>query len=202
MDKLETLVETTQRDINNSQTDITNILNLAEFSLNELGNIENPNILVLGVAPYFPEAKIISNWSNEKKKSANLTCVDREVPPYQFVEKLLQLDNTDFFKMNYVTSNFEDYSFDKKYDLILLLRYSNFSLLQDSVFENIVKSLNNNGIFIMSGGVNEQFQGYSLKNPNISLEKSSEVPFSDTDYFKSYGGKNMVLKFKKEEDEI
>lgn len=202
MDKLETLVETTQRDINNSQTDITNILNLAEFSLNELGNIENPNILVLGVAPYFPEAKIISNWSNKVKKSVNLTCVDREVPPYQFVEKLLQLDNTDFFKMNYVTSNFEDYSFDKKYDLILLLRYSNFSILPDSVFENIVKSLNNNGIFIMSGGVNEQFQGYSLKNPNISLEKSSEVPFSDTDYFKSYGGKNMVLKFKKEEDEI
>ncbi len=197
MDKLEEIIERNEKDINDSKEEVANILNLVEYSLDELDNIENPNILVLGTGPHFPEAKLVNEWSNDKRKYVNLTCVDREDPGPLYIQKFLNIFDSEYFKMNVVCSDFESYSFDKQYDLILLLRYSNLSLLKDEIFSKIVKSIKGNGVFIMSGGVNERFGGYSLQGSGLNLERSKEVPFSENDLYKSYGGKNLALKFRK-----
>lgn len=190
-----------QNEISQARDNVSEILEVADFELDSLDTIENPNILVLGTGPHLPEAFILRDWSEEKKKLINVTCVDKLDIDDNYLSKLVNIQNTDFFKMRYVKSDFENFTFDK-YDLILLLRFSNLSLIPDSVFSNIVSSLKSGSTFIMSGGLNNSFSGYSLQNRGISLKLNREVPYSDTDFFRSYGGSNRVLKFSKLSDAV
>ena len=185
-----------ENEISESKENVKQILQLAEFQLDTLEGKNNPNVLVLGTGPHLPEALLLRDWAEEKNKAINVTCVDKMDIDKNYLNILLNIKNSNNFKMEYVKSDFENFTFGK-YDLVFLLRFSNLSLISDSVFNNIVESLNDGGIFLMSGGLNERFAGLSLHNSKISLEINKEIPYSDTDYYKSYGGTNRVLKFSK-----
>lgn len=185
-----------KNEISEAKDDVKVILNLAEYDLDSLKEIDNPNILVLGTGPHLPEAVILRDWSEENKKVINVTCIDKLDIDDNYLKKLVNIQSSEYFKMKFIKTDFEDFNFDK-YDLIFLLRFSNFSLIDDSVFNNIVTSMKDNSTFIMSGGLNSNFSGYSLQNSGISLKLNKEVPYSDTDFFGCYGGSNRVLKFSK-----
>ena len=188
-----------KNEISESKESVKQILQLSEFQLDTLEEKDNPNILVLGTDPHLPEALLLRDWSEEKNKPINVTCVDKMDIDENYLNMLVNIKSSNNFKMKYVRSDFGNFPFEK-YDLILLLRFSNLSLISDSVFNDVVESLNDGGIFLMSGGLNERFAGLSLHNSKISLEINKEIPYSDTDYYKSYGGTNRVLKFSKIEN--
>lgn len=184
-------------DVLESKEDVRTILDSLEYSFNELESVERPQVLVLGPGPLFPEAKLLQEWSERTNHDVDLTCVEKEDVDSLYIQKLLGIYDTEHYKMKFVNSKFEDFPFDSQYDLVLLLRFSNFSLIPDSVFSHVIKAMRENGTFIMSGGVTENFRGFSLKDPQLSLETKKTIPFSNTDFYKSYAGTNLALKFKK-----
>ena len=191
-----------QIEIEEAKENIAKILSLVDYSLDELEDVQDPKILVLGIGPHFPEGKYIKEWTEENRKRAHVTTVERSSVDKFDIETMIGITESDFFKMKVVNSLFENFSFDSQYDLILLLRFSNFDLIPNSVFAKIVKAIKPNGTFIMSGGVTDRFGGYALQDPTINLEKRANVPFSFSDFYRSYPGTNLALKFKKVSDGV
>lgn len=186
-----------QIEIEESQESIGEILSLVDYTLNEMDDVQNPKILVLGTGPHFPEERYIKQWAERNSRIVDLTCVEKEDVDRLYIERILGITESNFFKMKVINSLFENFSFDSQYDLILLLRFSNFDLIPNSVFAKIVKAIKPNGTFIMSGGVTDRFGGYALQDPTVNLERRANVPFSFSDFYRSYAGTNLALKFKK-----
>jgi hypothetical protein len=197
MEEIDEMNRDFEKESENSVSDITRILDQVGYDFSELESIPDPNILVLGVQHYYPEAQIIKKIAEEEKNNVfYVDCVDSSQNAYLY--DLLHLDNTDHFKMQFHLTDFKKFPFDRKYDLILLLRYSSFSIIPDSVYERIVDSLNKGGVFIMSGGFSAStFSGYSLASSKLTTERKENVKRSPTDYFQIYGGENIVVKFRK-----
>ncbi len=180
-----------------SKKEVLNILNHVDYSINELNEIPKPKILVLGTGPHFPEAYILKEWSESNQKEVNLDCVDKEDIDKLYVEKILNLENSNYFKMNLYKNSFEDFDYSSEYDLVLLLRYSNFSLINEDVFAKISDCLKKGSFFIMSGGITNSFLGTSINESDLALEKKSDLEYSLADFYRSYAGKNIALKFRK-----
>ncbi|MDY0097191.1 MAG: hypothetical protein RBS01_02460 [Candidatus Dojkabacteria bacterium] len=186
-----------EKDKIDSQYEISRILDSVNYSFDSLANTSEPNILVLGTGPYFPEAHLLSQWAEENKRNIVVDCVDREDIDQTYLDLIVNLRNSEYFKMNFFKANFDEYKYEKEYNLILMLRISDLSSIDDEVFDKVTKSLQKNSHFIMSGGLTNSFNGFSLNNSGINLEKRHELEYSPRDVFKEYPGKNIALKFKK-----
>ncbi len=186
-----------EKDKIDSQYEINRILDSVDYSFDSLTNSLDPNILVLGTGPYFPEAHLLAQWAEENKKNIVVDCVDKEDIDQTYLDLIVNLKDSEHFRMNLFRANFEEYKYDKKYNLILMLRISDLSSIDDEVFNKVTKSLQKDSHFIMSGGLTNSFNGFSLNNSGINLEKRHELEYSPRDVFKGYPGKNIALKFKK-----
>lgn len=193
----ETILGRMERESIEAEGDIAVILNIAEFDFDELKDIENPNVLVLGVGPYGPEVVKIQEWSQENGKDITVDLVDKSMSTPGYLERVSGLKDDDHFRMNAFEMDFSDFPFDKRYNVIFLLRFSDLSRISDDVFARIVESLEDKGIFIMSGGLNNRFNGNALHDGNMQLEKAEQIPYSFTDLYKTYIGKNSVIKLRK-----
>ncbi len=174
------------------------ILNTAEYDIDQLLSIDDPKVLVLGTGPYFPEAKIFQEWSRENGKDISVDIVDYEIPLPDYLDLVFGLKNDSKFTMNTFESDFNMFSFDSRYDLVLLLRYCDLSKIPDDVYGKIVGCLNVNGTFLMSGGLNNNFLGYSLHGGNLRLEKAEKLPYLRNDIYQVYIGENSVINLRKE----
>ena len=186
-----------EKDKLDSQYEINRILDSVDYSFDSLANTSEPKILVLGTGPFFPEAHLLSQWAEVNKKNIVVDCVDREDIDQTYLDLIVNLRNSEYFKMNLFKSNFEEYKYDKEYNLILMLRISDLSSIDDEVFNKVTKSLQSDSYFIMSGGLTNSFNGFSLNASGINLEKKHELLYSPRDVFKGYPGVNTALKFKK-----
>jgi len=185
-----------------SMNDIVSILSTVKYDLNELSNFENPSVLVMGTDPYIPEAHILKVWAEKNKKKIEVTCIDKEENPEDFLKTFLKLENSEYFTINIHQLNFDEYSFNQKFNLILLLRQPTLSNISNDVYKQIPTALSNNGIFIMSGGYNDMLGGYKLEQLGMNIENSAQVPSSHTDFYKTYPGTNTVFKFRNNNDGV
>jgi len=203
---IETTKERTnfEQDAIDSTDQVSNIISLVDYSFEkDLKNIENPNILILGIGPFFPEAILLKKYSENIDKKIDITCVDQKMPPRDYPEQLFNLRNSDNFRMDLIESRFENFQLnDNSYDLVLLLRSSNLSLFNRNIFNNIYNGLKANGVFIISGGVKDEIDINSLVGNNLQLECIKKIPQGTKDYWNSYVGTNTVAKFKKNENDI
>lgn len=195
--KNNSVIEGIREEAKESEQDIQDILDIAGFSLDELKGIENPNILVLGVGPYPSEIKLLQKWSQKEGKELSVDFVDRYIPIPEYLEYVYGLRSDDHFRMNAFEMDFSDFTSDKKYNVIFLLRFSDLSRISEDVFAKVVESLEENGVFIMSGGLNDRFYGNALHNGKMRLEKAEQVKFSTTDIYGKYIGKNSVINLRK-----
>lgn len=194
--EISTTLKELRNDAETSVKDVQKILNSAEYDLNELKDIDDPKILVLGTGPFLPEAQIISKWAEGNKKGVTVDCVDKEEIDANYINLIFGLkQSTQYFKMNMINSTFEDSKFGE-YDLVLLLRYPDLSNINENVFKKIGDSLRENGSFIMSGGLNNRFGGEALATSGLTLEKKAQVS-SHTDFYKVYVGENTVINLRK-----
>jgi len=203
---IETTKERTsfEQDVVDSTDQVSNIISLVDYSFErDFKNIENPNILILGIGPFFPEAILLKKYSESIDKKIDITCVDEKMPLRDYPELLFNLKNNDNFSMDLIAKRYENLSLEtNSYDLILLLRSSNLSLLNRDIFNNIYNGLKANGVFIISGGVKDEIDINSLVGNNLQLECIKKIPQGTKDYWNSYVGTNTVAKFKKNENDI
>ena len=156
----------------------------------------------MGSGIYMPEAHLIKTWAEKNKKLVNVVCVDKDMPDSDFRDALLQLKDSEYFKLKNVKSTFEDFDFVQTYDLILLLRQKSLVYIDNNVYGKIPKALSSNGTFIMSGGYDNRFAGTSLSQSGFNLELKKPITTPWSDYYGQYPGENTIFKFKKYESGI
>ena len=127
-----------------------------------------------------------------------ITCVDEKMPAKEYPKLLFNLRNSNIFNMKLIESKFEDLpTEDNKYDLALLLRSKNLSLINNEVLKNVSKSIKSNGVLIISGGFRDESLFNNLEKEGVKVENRKEIPEYIKDYWGSYVGKNTVAKFRK-----
>lgn len=199
------MIETTnertsfEQDAIDSRNQVNQIIKSVDYSFDkDLKDIDNPKVLVLGIGPLFPEAILLNEYSKESNKKVDITCVDEKMPVKEYPELLFNLRNSDIFNMELVESTFESLPPEEnEYDLVLLLRSKNLSLINSEVLKNISKSIKPNGTLIISGGNKDEITINNLQENGLNIEIRKEIPEYIKDYWGSYAGKNTVAKFKK-----
>ncbi len=199
------MIETTnertsfEQDAIDSRNQVNQIIKSVDYSFDkDLKDIDNPKVLVLGIGPLFPEAILLNEYSKESNKKVDITCVDEKMPVKEYPELLFNLRNSDIFNMELVESTFESLPPEEnEYDLVLLLRSKNLSLINSEVLKNISKSIKPNGTLIISGGNKDETTINNLQKNGLNIEIRKEIPEYIKDYWGSYAGKNTVAKFKK-----
>lgn len=199
------MIETTnertsfEQDAIDSRNQVNQIIKSVDYSFDkDLKDIDNPKVLVLGIGPLFPEAILLNEYSKESNKKVDITCVDEKMPVKEYPELLFNLRNSDIFNMELVESTFESLPPEEnEYDLVLLLRSKNLSLINSEVLKNISKSIKPNGTLIISGGNKDETTINNLQENGLNIEIRKEIPEYIKDYWGSYAGKNTVAKFKK-----
>lgn len=198
---IETTKERTsfEQDAIDSKNQVYEIIKAVDYDFEkDLKDIENPQILVLGIGPLFPEAILLNEYSKEGNQKIDITCVDEKMPVKEYPELLFNLSNSNIFNMKLIESKFEDLpTEDNKYDLVLLLRSKNLSLINNEVLKNISKSIKSNGVLIISGGLKDESLFNNLEKEGVKVENRKEIPEYIKDYWGSYVGKNTVAKFRK-----
>lgn len=198
---IETTKERTsfEQDAIDSKNQVYEIIKSVDYDFEkDLKDIENPQILVLGIGPLFPEAILLNEYSKESNKKIDITCVDEKMPVKEYPELLFNLRNSNIFNMKLIESKFEDLpTGDNKYDLALLLRSKNLSLINNEVLKNVSKSIKSNGVLIVSGGLRDESLFNNLEKEGVKVENRKEIPEYIKDYWGSYVGKNTVAKFRK-----
>ena len=199
------MIETT-KEITSFEQDAIDSRNQVDEILKSVGcnfekdfkDIDNPKVLILGTGPLFPEAILLNEYSKKSNKKIEITCVDEKMPLREYPELLFNLRNSDTFNMKLIESKFENLSFeDDKYDLVLLLRSKDLSLINDMVIEHISRSIRSNGNLVVSGGIKDNLILANIQRQRLDLEAKREIPGYIKDYWNSYIGTNTVAKFKK-----
>lgn len=183
--------------------DVGDIISSTGYNLDELKDVEDPNILVVGLGTFFPESRILKRWADKSKKEMSVYGVDKD-EYYDYIGQMsesLSINNAEYFKVKTEHTLIEDYldenNFVEKFDLVLILRSSNLDYYAKSTYKQIAESLKKNGVLIISGASPDTFSENILPLDILKLEYKGEVEIPDTDTYLSYPATNKVYKFRK-----